>query len=100
MSQLTCTFEPCQNTTDKSFCSDECRRAHKMQLHAAYMRNYRKEGKQAPRKPKFISAEVARKLSDDAVEQAIRARGRELTEMMRTPLCMWLKEWTEEDNEC
>lgn len=28
-----------------------------------------------------------------ALEEAIRRRGRELTEMMRTPICMWRDEW-------
>lgn len=35
--------------------------------------------------------------SDEALEAAILMRGRQLTAMMRTPMCMWPSEWLSND---
>ncbi len=35
--------------------------------------------------------------SDAALEAAILMRGRQLTEMMRTPMCMWPSDWLSDD---
>lgn len=58
---------------------------------AEHMREYRKR-----QKSKLPSAVAATRQADEGLERAILRRGRELTEMMRTPVCMWPKEWENE----
>ena len=51
----------------------------------------------ARQKAAGISPDQSRIRSDAALEAAILMRGRQLTEMMRTPLCMWPAEWPDHD---
>jgi len=68
--------------------------------HGAEYQRQRRARIKALAKPKAQSAKERspeRIRSDEALDAAILMRGRQLTAMMRTPLCMWPADWLSND---
>lgn len=63
---------------------------------AEHQRAYR-ERKKAKATQSTDHRTPERAMSDAALEAAIMRRGKQLTQMMRTPLCMWPADWLTND---
>jgi hypothetical protein len=62
--------------------------------HADYMKQWRQTEKGRPHHAYDTSA---REAADAAMANALAQRGRQITEMMNTPTCMWKQDWFEQD---
>ena len=60
---------------------------------AEHQRAYRERQKAKARPQSTDNRSPERLMSDAALEAAIMRRGWQLTQMMRTPLCMWPADW-------